>query len=440
MNPFYWFDESMALRLVQALSHFLWQGCAVALVVMLAGRTLKRASAQVRYAFDVAALVVMAGCLPVTFALVAVPGSGEPGPRSSALRTAGRSDADSPQEALEARAVVDQGPQAVTSSLPRRVGWWPSWAGRTWSWLAPFAPSVMAGYFLGVALMTLRLILALQGGRQLTRSAVPVEDEPLLTLIGLEIRRMGIKVAPAVAFCERISVPIVVGLLRPVILLPAALASGLSPDQLQALLAHELAHIRRFDLVVNLVQRLAEAVLFFHPAVWFVSHRISTERELAADDLVLAAGWQRVHYADALVRMAELSWALRRTRIGESGVGLAAWGADESEFKRRVLRLLARDDRPMLRLSRAGWSFFLSVLILVALTPLLVQAWAPAASPPQAEAKDASRPQSAAQSEVSQPKAESPNVILSKHVILWGDEIVTWDEVVKRLRTIVCVR
>ncbi len=172
---------------------------------------------------------------------------------------------------------------------------------------------------------------------------------------------------------RRISVPIVVGIVKPAILLPAALASGLAPDQLQSILAHELAHIRRFDLLVNLLQRLAEAVLFFHPAVWFVSRRVSRERELAADDLVLAAGWQPVCYADALVRMAELSRALCVTPGVAQSAALAAWDRRQSEFKRRVLRLLVGDDRPLLYLTGTGTTLFLAVLVLVALVPLLVQ-------------------------------------------------------------------
>src|SRR5581483_8622840 len=113
-----------------------------------------------------------------------------------------------------------------------------------------------------------------------------------------QARRIGLRAAPTVAYCQRISVPVLVGILRPMILLPSSLASGLSPQQLEALLAHELAHLRRWDPLVNLVQRLVEAMLFFHPAVWYVSRRIHSERENASDDLVLAAGWQRLHYAD----------------------------------------------------------------------------------------------------------------------------------------------
>ena len=102
------------------------------------------------------------------------------------------------------------------------------------------------------------------------------------------------------------TVPAVVGVLRPMILLPPSLLTGLSPTDVEAILIHELAHIRRWDLLINLAQRIIEALLFVHPVVWYISHRISVERENACDDLVLASGWSSSDYVGALLSMAEL--------------------------------------------------------------------------------------------------------------------------------------
>ena len=239
-------------------------------------------------------------------------------------------------------------------------------------WAAPYVTAV---YFLGVVLMMVRLSTALWGGHKLRRASSPVDDDSLLMMVQRQACRIGLKIAPAVAFCEQISIPVVVGVVKPMILLPAALASGLSPDQLQLLVTHELAHIRRYDLFVNLLQRLSEAVLFFHPAVWFVSRRVSIERENAADDLVLAAGWQPAHYADALVRMAELSSTLRNSRIANQATALAASGTNTSDFKRRVLRLLENTDSPTLRLTRGGILAMMLVATSLLVTPVIVQSW-----------------------------------------------------------------
>ena len=419
------FVESLTLRLVLALLHFLWQGCAVVLVVTLAARLLSPASAHIRYTIHVIALAVMVLCLPVTFALLEVSPRGEAGP---GLSPTARPVMTSVTNGSGIGESVAKGGSSAAPRFaePRTETWMASLGSQVISLLCPFAPLVAVGYVFGVAIMMLRLSLALRGGRRLCRSAIPV-GEDLVAMIDREVRRMGLKVAPMVAHCERISVPIVVGILKPTILLPWAIVSGLAPDQLQTLLAHEMAHIRRFDLLVNLFQRQAEALLFFHPAVWFVSRRVSTEREIAADDLVLAAGWDRVHYANALVHMAELSTALRRERHA----ALAAQGSGGSEFKRRVLRLLFDDDRPTIRLGRTGGTFFVAALILIAFTPILVQAWAPpadpSASPPAAQSTRGNSGKSAA-------NPFDPHIVIAEHVILWDQHVVTWDQVVKRLR------
>ncbi len=100
--------------------------------------------------------------------------------------------------------------------------------------------------------------------------------------------------------------PVVAGVLQPMILLPLCMATGLAGEQLQAVLLHELAHIRRYDHLANLAQRLVEAFLFFHPAVWYLSRQASAEREHCCDDLAVAAGMGRLEYAASLVRLAEL--------------------------------------------------------------------------------------------------------------------------------------
>ena len=150
------------------------------------------------------------------------------------------------------------------------------------------------------------------------------------------------------------------------ILLPSALATGFDPSQLEALLTHELAHIRRFDPLVNLLQRLIEVVLFFHPAVWYVSRHVSAERENACDDLVVSVGWPAVRYAQALLQMAEFC-ATAREMSPQSTAALAASGANSSQFKRRVLRLLEIEDAPRVRLSRG------SVLLLAATAVLVLR-------------------------------------------------------------------
>ena len=118
-------------------------------------------------------------------------------------------------------------------------------------------------------------------------------------------RSLGMEQAVAVVESFEVAVPMVVGILRPVILLPSSTHAGLRPDELEAVLLHELAHIRRRDLWVGFVQGLVEVVLFFHPAVWWISRRLRAERELCCDDAVLAGGMSARLYAGALLRLSE---------------------------------------------------------------------------------------------------------------------------------------
>src|SRR5580692_6312419 len=110
--------------------------------------------------------------------------------------------------------------------------------------------------------------------------------------------------------------PSVIGWLRPVILLPAATLAGLEPEQLQAVLAHEIAHIRRHDYLVNLAQTVVETLLFYHPAVWWVSARIRHERELCCDDAAVAMCGDAVFYARALTSLERLRAATPRLAMG----------------------------------------------------------------------------------------------------------------------------
>src|SRR4029079_1809460 len=101
-------------------------------------------------------------------------------------------------------------------------------------------------------------------------------------------QRLGVKRAVKVLQSVLIQTPVVVGFFRPTILLPLCVATGLPESQLELILAHELAHIRRHDYVVNLLQTLVETLFFYHPAVWWLSRQIRNERENCCDDIVMA--------------------------------------------------------------------------------------------------------------------------------------------------------
>ena len=143
--------------------------------------------------------------------------------------------------------------------------------------------------------------------------------------------RLRIRRAVAILESRAVVVPTLVGWVKPVVLLPAAALAGLSPEQLQAILAHELAHVRRHDYLVNLLQSMVETLLFYHPATWWVSAQVRAEREHCCDDLAVEVCGDRLVYVSALAELTTLA--------GHRGFALAA---TDGSLLGRVRRILGR--------------------------------------------------------------------------------------------------
>ena len=128
-----------------------------------------------------------------------------------------------------------------------------------WMWIAG-TPLTLAVLAFGVA-----------GTERLCSSSRPLNEGDAPERCRALRKTLGITRSVAVALCDRVGTPVLVGIVRPAILLPPAVLAGCSPQQIEMILLHELAHVRRWDNLVNLVQRLIEALLFFHPVVWWLS-------------------------------------------------------------------------------------------------------------------------------------------------------------------------
>src|SRR5206468_12956092 len=163
--------------------------------------------------------------------------------------------------------------------------------------------------------------------------------------------RIGLPAAAHVVESVLVDVPTVVGWLRPAIILPVAALGSLSPSQVEAILAHELAHIRRHDYAVNVLQTIAETLLFYHPAVWWLSNRIRAEREHCCDDVAVGVCGDAVGYAGALAELE--SW-----RVASASMALAATGGSLVGRVRRILRVkLTEEPRS------PGWAATLALTI-----------------------------------------------------------------------------
>ena len=196
---------------------------------------------------------------------------------------------------------------------------------------APFwLPILTALWFIGVLGLSVRMLGGWVMTRLLARRAV-ARVSPVIEAAAREIAtRLDLQRAVAILESAAVTVPTLIGWVRPVVLLPAAALSGLSPLQLQAILAHELAHVRRHDYLVNLLQSAVEILLFYHPAVWWISAEIRAERENCCDDLAVAVCGDRLVYVSAL---AELTSIERRA---------FALAATDGSLVTRVRRILGR--------------------------------------------------------------------------------------------------
>ena len=307
-----------------ALIHSLWQCAVIGILFAAANLALRRASANLRYMLSYAALLAMpASGVATFFALfnhqdvsVALPAS----------------------MPVLGRIATDHLPSAgiATSSNPL-----PYLNMVVWFWLAGVvAMSVWSatGWF-----------IAQRMKRRSKRALPQIWQSRLADLAGqLGIRR-------GIRLCESTlaQVPAVIGWIRPVILIPAGALINLSAQELEAILAHELAHIRRFDYVANLLQSAIEALMFYHPAMWWIAKRIRAERENCCDDLAIVACGDRVVYARALTALEEL-------RSGYPRFAMAATGGP---LLSRVRRLLGKDDPR--RRSLPVWIALGAVLIAV---------------------------------------------------------------------------
>jgi beta-lactamase regulating signal transducer with metallopeptidase domain len=307
-----------AQALAWALLQFVWQGAALGAVTAAALFLLRRSAADVRY---VVASIGMA--LMLTLPIVT----------GVQKYDASRVTAGSPPVRTMASDVERK---IVTPSLSRFTDVGRNRVAARAAHERTLAPALILLWLAGVTLLTLRLF----GGwiwmqRMRTHDVRPVAPPWEQTLARLA-RQLHLTRAVALAESTRVDVPTVIGWLRPVVLLPVSAIAALSPAQLEAILAHELAHIRRHDYLVNLLQTLVETLLFYHPAVWWVSRRIRIEREHCCDDLAVTLCGDPIAYANAL---ADLE-SLRSTAAPFRRADRIAMAATGGSLLHRVRRLL----------------------------------------------------------------------------------------------------
>ena len=372
-------NHPFAETLGWSLVHFLWQGILLAAVAAAALLSLKNASAALRYGVACLAFLLMAAAPAVTaWHLIS---------NTAALtnREAVGAEFEFSVTALELNgSLVTNGslPETIsgpagnvsqmpTSNLPTAATDSETESATLSSWMA----TLVGCWLFGVTALSLRLILTLVRVSRLRSRDTSRPAEGLTQGVEALARRLRVSRPVRLAQSALVEVPTVIGVLRPLILLPATAMTGLSAEQLDAILAHEIAHIRRHDYFINLIQTVIETLLFYHPAVWWLSGKIRQERENCCDDIASGLCENPIRYAEALVRMEEL-----RTPAG--GLALAATGGS---LKTRILRLLGQTSHES---STSWWvgglvSLLIVFGLVVTLGSLSSQSQAEEPAPPQ---------------------------------------------------------
>jgi GWxTD domain-containing protein len=322
-----WVETPLAGAVGWTLLHSLWEGALIS--VMLAAALLALRSPRARYAAAVVAMLAMLGGFGLT--LIRMTPEGARG-----LATSGAP----PFPAWNIRTGAD----AFGPSRSHLAAVAP--------WLAPF-------WMAGVAIFYLRHLAGWISVCRLRRRGVCCAPERWRK----ELARLSarLRISRPVLLLESClaDAPMVLGHLRPIILMPVGLLAGLPVGQVEAILLHELAHIRRYDYLVNLLQRFVEGLLFYHPAAWWMSRIIRAERENCCDDIAVAASGNGPEYAAALAVLEENRWSRREPAVAATGGSLV----------KRIRRLLYPKGP-----SRA-WTPLLGSMALTAIAAIALAAW-----------------------------------------------------------------
>ncbi len=348
-------------RLGLTLVHFLWQGLTVVLLVGMFVRLFRLRSGNSRHAAYLLSFIVMMACPVVTFIAMDVTVESYTEPFVTEAESVDLFSA-TPQAVLPPNDILPDAdisftmtskPAATTDSIPLHD--------RISDYLNMSLPWLLVIWMVGVLILSVRLVIGFFG---VYRWCHHLEQPPEWLRQGIVSlsEGLGMQGFSRVFVSPAVLQVMAVGYLRPMVLLPAALIIQMQPEMLEAIIAHELAHIRRFDLWINLLQRIAETLFFYHPAVWWLSNRLRNERELCCDELAVKITGERLTYVSALEKASRIRLIGKQPGIA---VGL---GQDNQPILNRVRHVLGIVPAP--QSSRFWLAGIITVLFLAALTLL----------------------------------------------------------------------
>lgn len=293
---------SLIIALGKTIIHSVWIGLLILAVLRMVLLAIPERHSNQRYLVSVTSLILLAAAVFATFLMLYTPGS--------ELRV------------LEANSIVPNFLLMETTSG---------------SSLEPNLLFTLCSYiyFAGMIYMALRSALSYRYIRKLKKTSKRVSSEWQETLKRIS-NSLGIKKEVCFLQSDQVSGPLLIGLLKPAVIVPLGMFTHLSLSQVETILIHELYHLKRLDYLVNIMQLFMEGVLFYNPAVWYISDRIRLEREHSCDDAVVQTSNDPVNYAKALVQLAEKQQYIR--------LAPGAGGSKRDHFMTRIRRIINRND------------------------------------------------------------------------------------------------
>jgi len=326
-------NSPLLAGLAITLIHFLWQGALVALLLKALLSLISYKKSQLRYALSSMAMLANLMLPAITFFIV----------YDIEYRQA--------TNFVHALPLLEQ--NFYLEQIQANV-WYMEWL--------EYLPAVAMIWLAIVIVLALKLIIELYNVNRLPLQGCTAVDIALHNRFDALITKIGLSRNVALLLSHKTDVPMAIGWLKPVVLIPFSMLSGLSPQQLDMLLLHELAHIRRHDYLVNFLQTLVEILLFFHPAVRWVSKQMRNEREYCSDDIAVQHGGSSLAYAHTLADTASLCEKHRHHTI--PNMAMAASGGD---LKQRVVRLLDQQQHCSKTTDSGKWLASFTILLSIIL-------------------------------------------------------------------------
>jgi TonB family protein len=311
------------------LIHFMWQGVFVALALKLALTFTSYNKPQWRYAFSSLAMVANLLIPLFTFFIIYQPDFQKFSPLMNNNLLLGNS---------------------INNDIQGTAVWYSN--------TVEFLPYLSLTWITISFALAVKLFIELYNVNQLPKTGTSPADPALEARFHQLVEQVKLKCTPQILISLKNDVPMAIGWIKPVVLIPVTMLSGLTPAQLDMLILHELAHIRRHDYLVNFIQTLVEIFLFFHPGVRWVSKQMRNEREYCSDDIAVQHCGNPVAYAHTLADTASICNSHRNHSI--PAMAMAASGGD---LKQRVIRLIDHNHHCSTNNNSGQWMASIAIIL-----------------------------------------------------------------------------